>query len=294
MAYAEARTHSTLLGYFPPDYDAPEVTYIDVMKPVDPINKGPTPLFDAREAQVDRDPTDFFHEKGFVLLPHQSKVKDWNTDYTSFDNDITRIYTRELTPLVNDVLLPERKVEIQFPNMIMRRGPNTENPFYGQVVHQDFGLSAEHYRQTTRAFANEETASAFIHRYREDDVIGMMVLNFWRPLEMDHPIEHMPLAVCDASSIPRQDIVLSSLLGFTPTGKPTRQLSLKYNPNHRWYYYPEMRNDEVLAMIGFSCFKDDPDHFNSAYHTAFEDPLTPEGAEQRRSTEYRVVVFLLR
>ena len=54
-----------------------------------------------------------------------------------------------------------------------------------------------------------------------------------------------------------------------------------------------MKNDEVLAMIGFSCFKDDPDHFNSAHHTAFEDPLTPEGAEQRRSTEYRVVVFLL-
>tara|TARA_A100000164_G_C21918729_1_gene779541 strand:- start:1886 stop:2053 length:168 start_codon:yes stop_codon:yes gene_type:complete len=55
----------------------------------------------------------------------------------------------------------------------------------------------------------------------------MMVLNFWRPLEMDHPIEHMLLAVCDASSIPREEIVLSSLLGFTRTGKPTRQLSLK-------------------------------------------------------------------
>ena len=58
-------------------------------------------------------------------------------------------------------------------------------------------------------------------------------------------------------------------LDSPPTGKPTRQLSLKYNPNHRWYYYPEMKNDEVLAMIGFSCFKD------GAYHNAFEDPLTP-------------------
>ncbi|MAV24827.1 MAG: hypothetical protein CMQ05_01745 [Gammaproteobacteria bacterium] len=294
MATAEARTQSTLPGYFPPDYDAPEVTYIDVEKPVDPINKGPTPLLDARLAQTGRNTTDFFREKGFVLLPHHSEVMDWNGDYTSFDNDITRIYSREVAQLVHELLLPDEKVEMQFPHMVLRRGPNTENPFYGQVIHQDFGLSAEHYRQTTSAYASDEAAIDFIHRYRQDDVIGMMVLNFWRPLEMQHPIEHMPLAVCDASSIPHKDIVISSLLGFSHTGKPTRQLSLKYNPDHRWYYYPEMTNDEVLAMIGFSCFKDDPEHFNSAYHTAFEDPLTPEGAEERRNTEFRITVFLLR
>ena len=55
-----------------------------------------------------------------------------------------------------------------------------------------------------------------------------------------------------------------------------------------------MTNVVVHAMIGFSCFKDDPEHFNSAYHTAFEDPLTPEGAEERRNTEFRITVFLLR
>ena len=122
--------------------------------------------------------------------------------------------------------------------MIMRRGPNTENPFYGQVVHQDFGLSAEHYRQTTRAFATEEAASAFIHRYREDDVIGMMVLNFWRPLEMDHPIEHMPLAVCDASSIPREDIVLSNLLGFTPDRETDATVKLEVQPQSQMVLLP--------------------------------------------------------
>ena len=55
---------------------------------------------------------------------------------------------------------------------------------------------------------------------------------------MDHPIEHMPLAVCDASSIPREDIVLSSLLGFTPDRETDATVKLEVQPQSQVVLLP--------------------------------------------------------
>ena len=62
-------------------------------------------------------------------------------------------------------------------------------------------------------------------------------------------------------------------------------VALRYSPRHRWYYYPRMGTDEVLAFKLFECRKDDPEptRFRSVLHTAFADPDTPAGAEERQS-----------
>ena len=51
---------------------------------------------------------------------------------------------------------------------------------------------------------------------------------------------------------------------------------LRYNPAHRWFYFPEMRRDEALVFKVFESEKDGRARFTP--HTSFEDPTTPSGA----------------
>ena len=65
--------------------------------------------------------------------------------------------------------------------------------------------------------------------------------------------------------------------------------SVKYNPNHRWYYIPEMRADEALLLKCYDSATDGRTRFGP--HTAFTDPTTPADAAPRESIELRTLVF---
>ena len=178
---------------------------------------------------------------------------------------------------------------------LLRRGPDTPNPFYGTVVHQDYGLSAGDYEENVAAYGTDAAAEAWRRQYDRDEVTGFLVINFWRTVYMDGPLRHLPLAVCDPYSIAPNDVVSTGLLNFTPTGRPSNQLGLRHNPEQRWYYYPGMTTGEVLAFKNFQCFKDDAGPtLRTCFHSAFEDPEAPADVAPRQSCEYRVGVFFLR
>lgn len=64
---------------------------------------------------------------------------------------------------------------------------------------------------------------------------------------------------------------------------------LGFNPAHRWFYYPDMQPDEVLAFR--LCDTDDPDLRMTA-HTAFEDPTSRPGSPKRMSYELRTIAVM--
>jgi hypothetical protein len=64
---------------------------------------------------------------------------------------------------------------------------------------------------------------------------------------------------------------------------------LKYNPNHRWIYFPAMRPDEAIVFKVYDSEKDGRARFTA--HTSFEDPATPPGAPARQSIEMRAFAF---
>lgn len=70
---------------------------------------------------------------------------------------------------------------------------------------------------------------------------------FWRPIENEKPLTHMPLCVLDPNSLTRDDCVNSQQYGLAHFG-PSQSLNLKYNENHRWFFYPNMTKDEVLVF----------------------------------------------
>jgi len=49
---------------------------------------------------------EFFKEKGFALLKNPTKVKEWNDDANNFDNDLTKIYHKEVDELLRTQLFP--------------------------------------------------------------------------------------------------------------------------------------------------------------------------------------------
>ena len=64
---------------------------------------------------------------------------------------------------------------------------------------------------------------------------------------------------------------------------------LRYNANHRWFYFPRMRRDEALVFKVFDSERDGRARFTP--HTSFEDPGAAAGAPARQSIEARALVF---
>ena len=90
----------------------------------------------------------------------------------------------------------------------------------------------------------------------------------------------------DAQSVRPEDLVPSDLVYPNRVGET---YSVTFDPEHRWYYVPEMRADEVLLLKCYDSKTDGRARF--APHTAFADPTTPPDAAPRESIELRALVF---
>lgn len=254
----------------------------------------PIDIRDARCLQNTRSESAFFADHGFVLLDHISAVKDWDSGPDSPVNDIALTYLPEIERLIRTRLLPGFMLEIEQGEQILRRGPGTPNPFYAKGVHGDYGLTADDYQESVEAYTTPDTGRAWRRRFDRPEVAGFMVINFWRTVYMDGPLQHLPLAVCDPNSVAASDLVPSALVGFTLSGKPSNQLALHHNAAQDWYFYPGMTTGEVLSFKVFETFKDGRrPGLQTCFHSAFVDPSAPDDAAQRQSCEHRVGVFIM-
>ena len=245
---------TSLNGYFAPDFSADEKIVIDVTGGtptegmIPPVNVS---VGDARQLQQQEDDGSaefvpkFFSKHGFVLLDHESSVENWdsgaygpsdalavgerNVKPYSGENEIESRYLPEIEEILRSRLLPGHNLEIMQPPSLLRRGPKTANPFFGLVVHNDYGVSADDFQENTAAFASENDARSWRDTYERDEVRGFMMINFWRTVHMKQPLEHMPLGILDASSVNHEDLVSSGLRGFAHTGRITNQLSLRFS-----------------------------------------------------------------
>ncbi len=109
-------------------------------------------------------------------------------------------------------------------------------------------------------------------------------VNVWRPIH--GPVEEIPLAVCDASSISEADLIPTDLIYRDRLGEI---YNFSYSPNHRWFYFPRMQRNEVVLIKGYDSAEDGRARFTA--HSAFDDPTTPPNARPRESIEARALVF---
>jgi hypothetical protein len=110
------------------------------------------------------------------------------------------------------------------------------------------------------------------------------IVNVWRGIRQ--PVWNSPLACCDATSIAPRDLVASERRAAERIG----ELELvRWNPAHRWYYFPIMQLDEVLLIKTFD--SDRSGVARRSIHSAFDNPLAPADAPPRESIESRLLVF---
>ncbi len=144
-------------------------------------------------------------------------------------------------------------------------------------VHNDFTALSGWRRARDELIAAGEDADAALKR-------RFAIVNAWRPI--GGTVHESPLAVCDARTIAPQDLVAGDLVHRDRVGET---YAVTFSPQHRWYYVPAMRPDEVLLIKCFDSWEHGPARFTA--HTAFDDPTSPANAPARQSIEVRTLVL---
>lgn len=210
---------------------------------------------------------------GFALLNHTTRVKNF------FDpKEVQEVFAPEMIELAKQ--LNGAVHAIAFGPI-----PRSDDPRISQSRAPAFGAHVDYGRETVidqvRLAMGAKEAEPWLQK-------RMVLMNFWRPITVVH---RTPLALCDASTVTPDDLNESEIRGGLddPNRPPLYGFNLSYNPNHRWYYVPKMRPDEVFA---FKLYDSDPSRPQWTGHTAFNDPETADDAPPRQSMEIRTVSFI--
>jgi hypothetical protein len=209
--------------------------------------------------------------QGFALVHHHSKVVNFYDD-----TEVREVYYLEVERLLKETT---GAVKVVIFDHVVRCAPKAKRGENGvrepaKVVHNDYSLKSAPRR--VRDHVPEEAEELLQHRFAE--------INVWRPIR--GPIQESPLAVCNARSIEPRDVVASDLVYPHRVGET---YVFTYNPNHRWFYFPDMQRNEALLLKCYDSKDDGRARFTA--HTAFDDPTSPPDAAPRESIEVRALVF---
>lgn len=212
--------------------------------------------------------------QGFALAEHRTSVRDfWD------DDEVRRVYYPEAERFIKQITGADRV--FIFDHLQRRRVSGLADRSRGAPrqpatrVHVDH--TARSGPQRVRDLLGDEAEELLRGR--------VQVINVWRPIR-DEPLRDAPLAVCDSRTVKSDDLVPSDLVYRDRVGET---YSVRYNPEHTWYYVPEMRRDEALLLKIADTRTDIPARFMP--HTSFTDPTTPPDARPRESIELRTLVF---
>ena len=211
-------------------------------------------------------------EHGFEFIDHETAVEDF------FDADqLKSVYYPEIERLVKNRTGSQRVLifdhTLRSGDEATRQEKLVREPV--KSVHNDYTeWSAP---QRVRDLLPADEAEVFLER-------RFAIVQVWRPIR--HPIQSDPLAICDARTIAPGDLIAAERRFPDRVGETYR---ISYNPDHRWYYFPNMRRNEALVFKVYDSEKDGRARFTA--HTSFDDPTSPPGAPRRESIEMRLLVF---
>jgi hypothetical protein len=227
------------------------------------------PIFDGRPI------ADSFalDREGFALVRHPTSVRDFYDD-----NEIRKVYYPAAEAFIKASLRADRVVI--FDHTVRRR------------VEGAADIRGAGPRQPATRVHVDQTHTSGANRVREhlpleaDELLKgrVQVINLWRPIR--GPVRDAPLALCDVTSVAADDLVASDLIYPNRNGET---YSVKYNPEHRWFYFSDMTADEALFLKCYDSATDGRARF--VPHTAFVDPTAPQDAPPRESIELRTLVF---
>ncbi|CAL1712568.1 unnamed protein product [Somion occarium] len=264
----------TIMNYYSPIgeeapfqyvHDPPENT------PKDNIGTDPHPVVvhnvRGRESEFNLD------KNGFQFVKHESVEKDFVDD-----KKIEDVYYKEVEELLKKEAGAKR---VFIFDHTIRRKPESDKVGPGQVYRGP--VERVHIDQTFDA------SVARVHRHLGEDAERLLksrvrIINVWRPI--GHPVAHKPLAVSDWHSLDTEHDLVP--VRFIYPDRVGGTFSVKYNPNHQWYYLGNQTPEEVTLI---KCFDSEVDRARLTPHSAFLDETSPKEAPHRESIEIRALVF---
>lgn len=217
---------------------------------------------------------------GFALVAHRSAALErglaaaWRADYL-----------RDIEALVAE-LTGARSV-VALANGVVRRSERAARfgrdgtTVPGRFAHCDFSPSAAGSQYwVEKMLGREEGRRRLARRFA--------IYNVWRVLS--DPPQDTPLAVCDARSVAAQDVARCACVD-DPLDGPEHTIEnsvFRFNPAHRWSYFPGMTPHEALVFRGYDS---DARCAGGVPHAAFDDPSCGSEAQPRESIDERVIAF---
>jgi hypothetical protein len=208
---------------------------------------------------------------GFRFVPHDTKVSDF------YDEDeIKRVYYPEMVELIKAESGAKRVVVFD----------------HTLRTADDELRESKQIREVVRRVHNDYTEWSAPQRVRDilpDEAEDLLkrrfaIIQAWRPIR--YPVETYPLAMADAKTLSPDDMIVSERRA---AGRIGQTYAIKYNPNHKWFWFPRMRREEAYVFKVFDSLKDGRARWTA--HTAFDDPTTPPHARPRESIEIRTMAF---
>lgn len=218
------------------------------------------------------DPLPSIERNGFVLLRESSAMRNF------------------LDPgEVQQVLYPEAIAmakRLNGASHAIAFGPvaRSDSPEGSQSRLPAFGAHVDYGRRTIEDMARPVLGD------QADYWLGkrVVLMNLWRPITT---VQRTPLALCDASTVRRDDLNDSEIRGGLddPNRPPLFGYNISFSPAHRWFYTSQMQPDELYA---FKLYDSDSTRPQWTGHTAINDPESPGDAPARQSMEIRTISFI--
>jgi len=255
-------------------------------------------------------------KQGFELFP--SKINNLEIDF--FNNkQVVDVYYYQCAELIKEITGAKsvfafdhniRSASGKKSKKIIKGGQQVQGPAH--LVHGDYTLTSapERFRQLSKPPGKNDTLRSVLgesNSLLSNDIMNetisngrFAIINLWRNIVID-PVEINPLALCDASTVSPQDLVVFEIHYADRIGE---NYFAKHNLKHKWYYYDKITRDEALLIKQWDSagalartngeasdneFSDNPCTFS--FHSAFEDSNTRKEAPDRWSMEVRCIII---
>ncbi len=220
-------------------------------------------------------------KQGFVVHSHETRVKNFRDPH-----EVQRVYPREMERLIADMTGAALAISPEMP--VTRFSGDTASIQPGYYAHLDFVPDSLASRMLDRGV--DLNAPEFSKYSR------VCVYQTWRALS--GPEQDSTLALTDGRTVRSSDVVESDFVRYQQKIAPGQsnqsdqddgynQFGLcRPNRDHRWYYFPKLKRDELLVWNGIDLSNDSM----HVLHTAIKNSSATDGPP-RESVEARIYAF---
>lgn len=241
------------------------------------------PIFNARGLDLP------FEHCGFRLLEHvlPEITATEASQLSASHRDAVQALAKDLSGCDRTLLYPPI---VRSPKMAAKVADYAPITFVHSDFTDDYRYMLEDPARPYAAYIQPLLAAAGLGQ--ADVVLAerVLLLQFWRNLGARCP--DYPLAVCDARSVPRQDLLPFVVpdYGGLHLEFETFGVRAPERPDaHHWYTYPAMDHDELLIFRTYDSACAEAGRPFWTPHSAFRDPHAGASAPQRESVEMRVL-----